>query len=299
MAVRLLLQVLFGVLWTIFTHGKEGINLFKARTITVWIFLLISLFFVPAQGSAAYMELSATAKRNLDATATQAGGAAAARIHSLYTQFLSSEKEEKELDQRIKTLHDANSKSETELLFTIRQLDASKLQQLEFQVQQVKQKHQPLFDRYTALNKQLATAKSLKNSTLTFLLNLQAQAMKVLVQAARHEVRVKEDALRSAKTTANQKIKKHREALDAMKPLDNKIKLLKQSIASNNKQMTPTWSNLNAQLKKRDSTEVEIALTTLLHLSKQTVVHKREIVQLEQQIASIIRDVEKRTNSST
>jgi hypothetical protein len=248
----------------------------------------------PTQAWAAPKELSATAKKALDKTASQAGTEASERIYSLYTSFLTLQKEEQALDQRIKAIHADNTTRETELAKKIRELDAARLHQLALQVKQAKERHQPLFDQYTTLNKQIAAARLWKSKEMSYLLNLQAKAMKIFVEAARLDIRRKEEELRKAKTAANERIKTLRSALKEIEAPENRIKSLKQAIASANKQVSETWSALNKEVRAYDAGAVEASLSSLSFLSRQNVQSKESIYELEKQIAAVIRSVERK-----
>ncbi|GGG05860.1 hypothetical protein GCM10010916_23600 [Paenibacillus abyssi] len=244
------------------------------------------------------MELSATAKKALDATAHRAGPSTANRINTLYNDFLASQKQEQNWDSRIKTLSSANTKAEAALRRDIRNVDAAKLQRLQLQLTQTKERYKPLLDQYTALNKQIKVARKLKNKDLNALLAMQADMMKTAVQIARQDIRTKEAALRAAKTEANKKIKAMREELNGIRPLDQQIKTLKQAASAANKQIPPSWKSLNQQARKDDASGAVASLSTLLTLSRQIVGHKQEIHKLEGRIADLIRSVRQRLASN-
>jgi hypothetical protein len=262
--------------------------------ILAFLLLLAGLVGVPTGTLAASKELSATAKKALDATAAQASEAVSERIRSLYSSFLSLQKEELQLDQRIKSIHDNNTIKETELRRKIREIDASRLQSLALQVQQTKQRYQPLFDQYTSLNKQISAARAFKSKELSYLLGLQAKTMKILVDAARLDIRKKEDELRNAKASANQRIQTLRDALDGLEAPKSSIKSLKQSITAAGKQTTAKWSDLNKEVRANDASAVEASLSSLVYLSRQNMHNKQSILIEEEKMASMLRSVERR-----
>lgn len=264
------------------------------RKTATLLLALLCLLASPSPGWAAYMELSAAAAKALDATANRAGRATADRIGALYGDFLASQKEERGWDARIKTLHSANAGAESALRRDIWNIDASKLQRIGLQLKQTKERYQPLFERYTTLNKQIAAARALKSKELNSLLGLQAEMMKSAVQSARQDVRTKEEALRAAKAEANRKMKELRGSLAGVDLLEANIKTLKQETAKANKHITPAWKSLNEYAKKGDASGAVASLSTLLTLIRQIGGHKQEIHRLEGRIDDLIRNVKHR-----
>jgi hypothetical protein len=264
------------------------------RNIFTCAVVMVCLLSAPTAGWSAYLELSSAAKKAMDAKAQQAGPAVMERIGRLYTNFLASQKEALQLDTEIKTWKAANAKMESTLRQDIRNADTANLQRLELQLKRTKQQHQPLFDRYTLVNRQVAAARKLQNKNLNSLLRMQAEIMKAAVQLARADIRSKEHALRIRKTEVNRKREQYRAMADNVVPLKAKAKKLKQSNAAANKRLPPLWKQLNGRIRKGDAAAVEASLDELLVLSRQLVGNRREMLRTEEQVASMLRRLQQR-----
>lgn len=252
------------------------------------------LWLHPGHGLAATLELSTTAKKTLQATADKASRDTATRIRALDGEFHSSQKEEQRLEASIKALRVANADAEAKLRRDIRDIDKAKIQQLEQQVAQAKARYKPLFESYTALNKQITAARQWKNKELSEMLRAQAGIMQIAVQAARQDIRKKEQTLADAKATKNRNMTNLRKALDGIKPPAAQIKTLKSAATAANKRKAPAWKSLNERIKKQDSVGIVASFSTLVGISGQIVEHKREIERLERRISQLLRDVNNR-----
>ncbi|WP_248929586.1 hypothetical protein [Paenibacillus hamazuiensis] len=247
---------------------------------------------VPAAALAAPIEIAASTKSALDKTVAQANQSQADRISSLYEELLALQKEQKDWDEKIKSLHAANQDNLSALGKQIKQIDAGELDRLESVVANTRKQYEPLLSRYTTLNKQLEAARNLKSKDLSGLLRIQISLLKVPVQLARADIKAKETSLRTAKAGASQKMKDIRGLLEDRDPLNEQIKTVKSAIKSTESEVSPVLSAFKQAVKKGDVSAISDSLTTLVSLSRQINEKKQAIYNLESRISAVLADAE-------
>jgi len=239
--------------------------------------------------AAAAIDLTSSVKASFDKTVAAADKTTASKLNSLYGEFAALLKEDKDMEAKIKALHYKNEEAAIALRKQIREIDAAQLAKLASQVQQAKARYKPLFDSYSALNKQISAAKTLKSKTLNSTLRTQADLMKPLVQLAREEIKAKEAAHKKAKDAAAKKIKAARDSLAAIDPLKVQIKAQRSAAGSVRNSRSPVWSNFKSAIgKKADVQGTQSSLTSLSSLSRQIVTQQQKIYALEVKIADIL-----------
>ncbi|TVY01385.1 hypothetical protein [Cohnella terricola] len=256
----------------------------------VLLALLIPFVLVLPRGvsAAATIELTSSVKVPFDKTVAAADKTTAEKLNSLYGELAALLKEDNDTEAKIKALHYKNEEIAIALRKQIREIDAAQLAKLATQVQQAKARYKPLLDSYSALNKQISAAKTLKNKTLNSTLRTQADLMKPLVQLAREEIKTKEAAHKSAKTAAAKKIKAARDSLAAVDPLKVQIKAQRNAVGSVRDSRSPVWSNFKSAGKKSDIQGTQSSLTSLVSLSRQIATQQQKIYALEVKIADIL-----------
>lgn len=253
--------------------------------------LLITLMLytvAPTAITAASLELSASMKTALGKMTAAADSSLKGKINTLYSDLLNLQEQDQNWDARIKTLHYKNEETLIVLRRQIKQIDADKLNKLEIQVNQTRDRYKPLFALYTSLNKQIAAAKPLKNKVLNAMLRLQADSMKTVYQLARQDIRTKENALKAAKDSAAKTIKKIRETLADIDPINVQIKAERSATNTPRKRVSTEWINFKYAVKKSDAKSTLDSLTTLVPLSHQIVYQKQKIHTLEKKISDTI-----------
>jgi len=241
------------------------------------------------EAAAAAIEFTDAINRQLSETAGRAGGAGGTKLLKQYDTFKAEWKETMDWDDKIAALHYANEAKASEVRRRIGDLDKDKIRQLEEQLSAAKRKYQPLFDSYTALNKQVAAAKKLKDKTLSKMLQTQANSMKLLVNIGRQDIKQKQAALTAAKKERTGKAAKVRSVLSGIDPNKSKIKSDKSAISTPNKLLNTEWKNFKAAVKSQDPSRTSDTLGRMLTLSGQILAKKQSIFQHEQRIETIIR----------
>lgn len=259
------------------------------------VLLLVLAMWSVAPGSvfAAAIELTVPIKADFDKTVSAATGTTATKLKQHYPSLQSLLNEDTQLETQIKSLHYANEEALIALRKAIRDIDRAKLDKLKAEVDQLKAKYKPLFDDYTALNKQIAAAKALKSKTLNTVMSVQANAMKAATQLAREHIRTKEAALKEAKAAAAAAIKAARATLGETDTIKIKIKSYKSAAALPRKSQSPVWTNFKHAIKKQNPSGAVDALETLVSLEKQIVEKQRQVLDGEKKIAEVIAKTKK------
>ncbi|MBO9597222.1 MAG: hypothetical protein J7559_05305 [Cohnella sp.] len=258
------------------------------RTVLLLLFGVSVWSAVPAAMQAAAVELSAPIKADFDKTVAAADAGMAAKLKQLYPALQASLNEDLQLMAQIKAQRYANEQALLALRKEIRVIDGAKLDKLKAEVAQMKAKYKPLFDEYTALNKQIAVIRKLKSKLLNDALRIQADAMKVATQLARDNIRAKEAELKNAKAAASAKIKAARDTLGETDTLKVKIKSLNGAAALPRKSQSPVWTDFKYAIKKSETRSALNALETLTSLAKQVADKQREVLAAEKKIAAVI-----------
>lgn len=241
----------------------------------------------PSVQAASY-ELSVTMKKALDQLSTNADTEQGKKLNAAYQLIISLQNQEHGLDSNTKRLHLDHQTAEKSLRQRIQKIDETKIKQLSENVQQTKVRYQPLYDSYTLLNKQIERARKIKNNPLTPILRAQAKQMKLLVQIAREDVRTKEKALTSVKDAAAIQMKTIRERLNAIDPIETKIKTKRTSISALHKITSSYRNSVNQAIKVKEIQKVQTSLQHYSNHIHQIIRLKQDILQLEKDIMHII-----------
>lgn len=258
------------------------------RTIVLLLLAVSVWSTAPAAMQAAAIELTAPIKADFDKTVKGADASSAAKLKLLYPALQASLSEDLQLTAQIKSLHYDNEQALLSLSKAIRAIDGAKLDKLKAELSQIKAKYKPLFDDYTALNKQIAAVRKLKIKALNDALRFQADAMKVATQLARDKIRAKEAELKNAKDAAAAKIKAARDTLSVTASLKVRIKSYTSAAALPRKSQSPVWTDFKYAIKKSETRSALNALETLVSLSKQITGKQQDVLAAERNIAAVI-----------
>ncbi|WP_256758602.1 hypothetical protein [Cohnella sp. WQ 127256] len=257
----------------------------------ILILMLLSAIFALSPAtivSAATVELTSSVKASFDKTVTVADKQTAAKLSTFYVSFGDLLKQDLSSESKIKALHYNNDEAIIALRKQISAINSTALNKLTVQLQQTKERHQPLFNSYTSVNKQITAAKSLKNKTLNALLRAQADVLKLSVQFAREDIKAKEAALKTEKTATSLKIKAARDLLSTIEPLKVQIKAQRSAANLPRSSMSPVWKNFKYAIKKKEVKGTLDSLSTLVLLARQIVEQQQKIYTLEVKISDII-----------
>jgi hypothetical protein len=238
--------------------------------------------------SAAAVELTVPVKSAFDATSVVADSQTAAKLNLLYRDLGALLAQDRDSEVRIRALQYRNEEQLIALRKQIKLIDADKLNMLESQVNQIRERYKPLFSRYTSLNQQITVARSMKNKTLNAVLRTQADVMKMAVQYARQNIKSEEAALQTAKAAAKRKIEAARETLSAIDPLKVQVKSLRNAASLPRASLSPVWTNFKHAIKKSEPKSTLDSLATLVRLTRQIVEQQQKIYALEVKITDTL-----------
>ncbi|WP_199616813.1 hypothetical protein [Paenibacillus alkalitolerans] len=262
-------------------NKKTGLTMFLLP-----LFLAASVLTAGTAGAA--VSVSATTKKALDKTIASADTEMKNKLTKQFGHFLNLQEQERAGDARNKTIHYKNEDTEIAVRKLMYQIDSGKIKNLEQAVKQARDRHQPLFDMYKSLNQQISVAKSLGGKELASALNAQAKALKVPVQLARQDIKAKTTLLSTAKKERSAKIKRVRNILADIKPIDVKIKAERSTESIYKKNVSTEWSYFTQSVKKNDPKATSSSLTSLIAKSNQIVEQKRKIYEHEKKISDIL-----------
>lgn len=254
--------------------------------------LLLASLFGESLVSAAAIEFTDSLNTQLNKTADAAGGTQRTKLIKQYADFSSLQKEHVAWENKTSTLHYDNEARLTAARKKIKDIDAVKISKLDEQVKTAKTKYQPLFDSYSSVSKQAASAKKLKDKTLYKLLQVQADGLKTASTLARQDIRAKESALSAAKQAKKQKSDEIKKILGETDAYKTKIKAERSTMTSTNKQISTEWSNFKAAVKKSDADRSSDTLARLQTASSQVLKNKQSIYNLEVKISASIQKAE-------
>lgn len=251
------------------------------------ILVLSLLLSYPQLALAASFELPPTIKANMDKMAAAADSRTSTAITKQYQELMNLQHQDREWDQKITDVHYSNEQQLIKLKQDLKNVDAAKITTLTTQVAQAKQKYQPILALYDSLKRQHQAAKALKDKQLTAALNTQVNTAKIAVDLVRQDIRMKEQALKNAKSSAAQTTKKLKNTLSEADTLKVQIKSTKSTNTNLKKKFTAETSSLKQAIKKGDAKASLKSLETLTSLSRQMIANKQKIVQIEQKITEV------------
>lgn len=249
---------------------------------------IMLVFAIPAAAEAAPIEISASVKSSLDRTIAKADSAQAGKISSQYDELLALQKQQQDWNAKIKALHTANGNALSALRKQIKQIEAVKLDKLEAEAAQTRERYKPLFSLYSSLNKRIEEARSLNNIALSSLLRFQAGTLKIPVQLARSDIKAKEAAWQTAKENASNKMKQIRGVLTDIDPVEDQIKANESGIRTIESGVKPVLAAFKQAARKGDAGTVQGTLESLVSLSRQINDEKQRVFNLEAKISDIV-----------
>ncbi|MFC0213250.1 hypothetical protein ACFFK0_12450 [Paenibacillus chartarius] len=254
------------------------------------VLLVVTVFVLTAASSvsAASVEMSKTTQAGFDKMVASADSSLASRISQQYQDLLMLQQQNDQWDEKLTVINKENAAQLSQFSKDLKQLDADKQARLENEYKQAKERYQPLFDSYTAVNKQITFARWLKGKEAVELLRAQAAALKIPVQLARQDIKNKLDAWNAAKKATSQVAAKVKQTIAETKPLQDQIKAKKKSITSLNSQVKTAWKPFSPAVKKGDTTATLSSLSGVVSLTRQKNVQKEGIYALEIGIRDIL-----------
>ncbi|WP_410513183.1 hypothetical protein PaeBR_01520 [Paenibacillus sp. BR2-3] len=261
----------------------------KMRRLTGLLLTVILAVLLPAEAfAAAIVQLTPTIKASFDKTVAAADASTKGRLTNLYAELAMLQTQYDSREEKIRVVHYNNEQALIGVRKQIREIDAGEVSQLEAQTKSMKERYQPLFDQYSSLNRRISIARSLKDKTLNSVLQAQGDAMKVMVQLARENIRDKEARLKAAKEIRSKKIAAARKTLAGIENYQIGIKSEKSVVTALNKRLSADWSSFKSAIRKPNPAIASQSLSSLVSMFRQIAASKQKIMELEQKISVVI-----------
>lgn len=262
----------------------KNLRVFGFLLLGIWVSLAL-----PLQGFAATaVAWPASTKTAWDKLVSSADSSQASKLKGLYSDLASLQQRETRLDEQTKALHYSNAETRTVINNDLKHIDEAKLSALSAQAEQTRARYQPLLDKYKQLTQQISAAKAVKSKEVAKLLQLQADLLKPSVQAAKTEIKKRDDAYKAAKDAAGKKAKSIRAVLEGIDTVNVKIRASKSSATASKNAISPITKTFTLAVKKGDAKSAASSLSGTLSLYRQLIGHKEKIYGYEQNIAAII-----------
>lgn len=258
------------------------------KTFLAVLMLMVSLFTSAGGASAAAAVLTPSIQAAFELTAAAADSSAGTKLKSQYAELSAQTALYDSREEQIRILHERNAQALIVVRNQIKEIDQAAVTKLTSAVNSAKQRYQPLFDEYSALNSRITLLKGFKDKTLNSVLRTQADAMKIAVQLARQDIRDKEALLKAAKEARTRKIAAARTTLSGIESPQTTIKSQKSVASALNKRITADFGDFKSAIRKQNPALAGQSLTSLLSGYKQIAASKQKIIELEQKVAAVI-----------
>lgn len=227
---------------------------------------------VPSSVLGSTAQLTDSLKLSVEKAAALADTPLKSRIISSFSELSSLLAQESALDGTIKNVHYGNEEAVIAVRKQITVIDADKVAQLETKLQMTKDKYKPMFVLYSSVSgTKAATAE-----------------IRLAVQLAREDIKLKEKQLKAAKDEKAKKIKDIRVILSGIDSVKVQIKSAKSAADIPQKRYSAEWSDFKQLLKKKDAKRTADSLSALVSLTRQVIDQKKGIHTLETKISGII-----------
>ena len=190
--------------------------------------------------------------------------AALVTIDQLHDSFSMLEFSNKQDKQQTQVLRKQNNDRLKETNLKIQLIDKSKLDKLKSEADQAQHKYGPLLKEYTELGKKASAARKSKNTKSALLFDLKRNRIKASVDSARQEIKMKKDALSSAKKQAAAKIKIVKDALIPVQTLKKQITAENKKITESNKSRIAADKSYKTAVKRGDALTVVAEMRTII-----------------------------------
>ncbi|USB33565.1 hypothetical protein [Paenibacillus sp. YPG26] len=242
------------------------------RTMAAIVLAAILAASVPSMVLGSSSQLTDSLKLSVEKAAAAADAALKSRIIASFNELSSLLAQESALDGTIKNAHYGNEEAIIAVRKQITGIDADKVAQLEKKLQMTKDKYKPMFVLYSSVS-------GTKSATAE---------MRLAVQLAREDIKLKEKQLKAAKDEKARKIKDIRAILAGIDSVKVQIKSAKSALDIPKKRYSAEWSDFKQLLQKKEAKRTADSLSVLVSLTRQAIDQKKGIHTLELKISGII-----------
>ncbi|WJM09386.1 hypothetical protein [Paenibacillus sp. PK1-4R] len=275
------------------SKGKPG----KLPSLTHLIFrsrLLIGLVILFSAGTiyfastaeAAGIDLGVTAQKAWDSVLNKADAQTKLTLKQAYEKVGSWKTQEQVWEQKIKTLHAANTAELERLRVEIRQIDDAKVAALVEKVKQTQARYEPLFALYSSVNRQLDAAKAIKNKEWSAAIRKQADTLRPVVKLAREDIRIKKKELAEVRKRKSAEIKRLRAMVAGADSTKKQIQTAKKQASLAKERYSNALQQFKQSTKQGQTSRVLSSLNTLASAAEKWASTKQNIHTLEQKVST-------------
>ncbi|WP_028559411.1 hypothetical protein [Paenibacillus pinihumi] len=242
----------------------------------------------PLPASAASLQLGSSVQSRLDAALEGADTPSKSNIQQQYSKLVQLQRQDTDWEARTKSIQNQNESAIHNVRTRMKELDRVKIEKLDTQARQTRQRYQPLFTLHSTLNQQAKSARTKGDKELAKKLASRASDLQLAVQLARQDIKLKDNALKAAKTAKSRSAAAIRKILSETDAVKIQMKQSRNAISTTKKSLSTEWKSFNQRVKSKDTTGISRSLATLNAQSQQIVSLRQQLFQLEQKNSSII-----------
>lgn len=235
---------------------------------------------------AAGIDLGVTAQKAWDSVLNKADAQTKLTLKQTYEKVGNWKAQEQAWEQKIKTLHAANTAELERLRVVIRQTDDAKIAALTEKVKQTQARYEPLFALYSSVNRQLDAAKAIKNKEWSAAIRTQAETLKPVVQLAREDIRIKKKELAEARKGKSAEIKRLRAMLAGADSAKKQIQTAKKQATLAKERYSGALQQFKQNTKQGQASRVLSSLNALASAAEKWAGTKQHIHTLEQKVST-------------
>ncbi|MBD8838563.1 hypothetical protein IFU39_12130 [Paenibacillus sp. CFBP 13594] len=268
--------------WSSFAHLIFGSRLLIGLVI---LFSAGTIYFASSV-EAAGIDLGVTAQKAWDSVLNKADAQTKLTLKQAYEKVGNWKAQEQAWEQKIKTLHAANTAELERLRVEIRQTDDAKVAALAEKVKQTQARYEPLFALYSSVNRQLNAAKAIKNKEWSAAIRTQAETLKPVVKLAREDIRIKKKELAEARKRKSAEIKRLRAMLAGADSAKKQIQTAKKQATLAKERYSNALQQFKQNTKQGQTSRVLSSLNTLASAAEKWTGTKQNIHTLEQKVST-------------
>ncbi|MFX3651257.1 MAG: hypothetical protein ACE3K2_05580 [Paenibacillus sp.] len=261
--------------------------IFGSRLLIGFVILFSAgMIYFTSSAEAAGIDLGVTAQKAWDSVLNKADTQTKLTLKQTYEKVGDWKAQEQAWEQKIKTLHAANTAELERLRVVIRQTDDEKIAALTEKVKQTQARYEPLFALYSSVNRQLDAAKAIKNKEWSAAIRTQADTLRPVVQLAREDIRIKKKELAEARKRKTAEIKRLRAMLAGADSAKKQIQTAKKQASLAKERYSGALQQFKQSTKQGQPSRVLSSLNTLASAAEKWANTKQNIHTLEQKVST-------------
>ncbi|WFR62704.1 hypothetical protein P9222_32015 [Paenibacillus amylolyticus] len=270
------------------SHLRSFAHLLFGSRLLIGLVMLFStsMIYFASSVEAAGIDLGVTAQKAWDTVLNKADAPTKLTLKQAYEKVGNWTTQEQAWEQKIKTLHAANTAELERLRVGIRQTDDAKIAGLTEKVKQTQARYEPLFALYSSVNRQLDAAKAIKNKEWSAAIRTQAETLRPVVQLAREDIRIKKKELAEARKRKSAEIKRLRAMLTGADSAKKQIQTGKKQASLAKERYSGALQHFKQSAKQGQTSRVLSSLNALAAAAEKWAGSKQHIHTLEQKVST-------------